>query len=134
MFDFHEKRKIKSYVFSKFSAALILAISVWLSFSVYERFMVEREMSAKRVEREVELQRLQERTALLEEKVNYLRNERGIEEELRSRFDVAKQGEQTVVIIDDTKGSDQKLEELSVPPGADAQELSRPWWDFFLFW
>ncbi len=45
---------------------------------------------------------------VLEAKVQYLENDRGIEEELRNRFDVAKEGEQVVILLD---RKDKKKEE-----------------------
>ena len=108
MFDFHEKRKIRGLIYSPAVIILIVMVSLWLSMSVYQRFVVEREMSDKRIEKEAELELLKERAAVLESQVEHLKNERGIEEELRSRFDVAKEGEQVVIIIDDASDADEK--------------------------
>jgi hypothetical protein len=52
-------------------------------------------------ERRADLEALEARVGSLDEKVNYLENERGIEEELRNRFDVAKEGEKVVVILEE---------------------------------
>ncbi len=101
MFDFHEKRKIRKILFSKVAIILVFLITGMIGLSVYERFMVEREMAAKLQVREEELARLHVRAATLESKVEHMQNERGIEEEIRSRFDVVKDGEQVVVILDD---------------------------------
>ena len=133
MFDFHEKRKIKSVVYSKFSVAAILALSIALSFSVFERFTVEREMVHKKEAKEAELEALRERAAVLESKVEHLGNERGIEEELRSRFDVAKEGEQVVIILDDEE-ADTDLEKLSQPPRETDDDEGGSFWKLLKFW
>lgn len=131
MFDFHEKRKIRSWVFSK-TAILVLVIAVGLlSYSVFERFTALQKISDKREQKEAELQELQQRAAALESDVTYLQQKRGVEEELRSRFDVAKEGEQVVVIVDDEAAQDTDLDALAKPPGANEQ---RPWWKFLVFW
>lgn len=101
MFDFHEKRKIRRILYSKFLIGAIFLIAIVIGRSVYERFTVEREMALKLEERSGELEALKQRANLLEGKVEHLKNERGIEEELRSRFDVVKDGEQVVILIDD---------------------------------
>lgn len=106
MFDFHEKRKIRNIIYSKISILAVVLLTVWLSFSVVERFSVEREMAEKKERKIDELAELQKRAALLESKVDHLENDRGIEEELRSRFDVAKEGEKVVIILDDGRGTD----------------------------
>jgi len=100
MFDLSEKRRLLGYLYSKFTIAVLLIVLGLLSWSVLERYSVERDMAAKRAEKEAELSQLEERAAALEAKVDHLRNERGLEEEIRSRFDVAKEGEQVVILLD----------------------------------
>jgi len=101
MFDFHEKRKIRRVMYSKVSIALLFVLAFFIGRSVYERYTVEREMAVKLEERAKELDALKQRAALLEGKVEHLKNERGIEEELRNRFNVVKDGEQVVIILDE---------------------------------
>lgn len=99
MFDFHEKRKIRRIIFSRPVIGLIFFAGILLSFSVYDRFVVSREMHAKLEKKYAELHALEARAALLQKKVDYLEDERGVEEELRNRFDVAKEGEQVVILL-----------------------------------
>lgn len=101
MFDFHEKRKIKSWLFSKPTIILLLAASVFLASSVYERYQKERETAEKHAERAAELATLETHAAALEEEVKYIQSARGIEEEIRDRFDVVKQGERAAIIMDE---------------------------------
>lgn len=101
MFDFHEKRKIRRVVYSKPVLFVLVLLTVWIGTSVYERFGMEREMAHKLEARERELEVLKLRAATLESEVGHMQNERGIEEELRSRFDVVKDGEQVVIILDE---------------------------------
>ncbi len=93
----------------------VFLIALVVGRSAYERYRVERDMAGRLHEREQELSELKERAALLEVNVDHLKNERGIEEEIRGRFDVAKDGEQVVVIIDDEKaGTSSSIQ--SAPP------------------
>lgn len=100
MFDFHEKRKIRRIIFSKTVIGVLFALTILLSFSVFERYIIAREMQKKLDDKYAELNALTLRAQTLEKKVTYLSDERGVEEELRSRFDVAKEGEQVVILID----------------------------------
>ena len=134
MFDFHEKRKIRSLIYSKVSIGLIVVLAILLSISVFERFSVEREMKEKRAIQEEKLDALKDRAALLEEKVEHLENSRGIEEELRNRFDVAKEGEQVVIILDDNDDEESDLEDLSKPPGSNRADVDETLFDFLKFW
>lgn len=131
MFDFHEKRKIRSWLYSKITIGIIFALALVFAFSTFARFGVEREMAAKREKQEEELMELKARAAVLESKVGHLNHERGVEEELRNRFDVAKEGEQVIVLVGEKEGAED-LEELKTPPGEEKTEGS--FWDFLKFW
>jgi hypothetical protein len=119
---FGKKKTITYYLYSKPVIAVLLIIVVFMSISVYHRFTVEREMSERRAEMEEERQNLIERKAELEERVDYLSGDRGIEEEIRTHFDVAKEGEQVVIIVD--KEEEQKPEIPVIPE-------KKPW---YVFW
>ncbi len=106
MFDFHEKRKIRSIVYSRPVVGLLVVLTLMLSTSVYHRYTVATEMKQKLIEREQELEGLRQRAQLLESKVQYMQDDRGIEEELRNRFDVVKEGEQVIILIDPEEKED----------------------------
>jgi cell division protein FtsB len=105
MFDFHEKRKIRSFMYSKATILGLFGVALLLSFSVYDRYEVAREMEGKLESKQAELDALRERATALESKVKYLDDDRGLEEELRNRFDVVREGEQTVILIDSREGN-----------------------------
>lgn len=132
MFDFHEKRKIRNIVFSKFTILILLILTILLSMSVFERFMALRAIAEKRAIREAELHELRQRAAALEAEVEYLQHGRGIEEELRNRFDVAKEGEQVIIIVDDEKGQETSIKKLEQSDADSASTSS--FWSFFTFW
>lgn len=88
-------------VFSYVTMAILAGLIVLVSTSVWTRYQVERDMAERRKEAERELHELKQRAAVLEAQVKYLEDERGIEAEIRNRFDVVKEGEQVVVILDD---------------------------------
>jgi cell division protein FtsB len=132
MLDFHEKRKIRSYIYSPVVVIVLVILSVILSVSVFERFKVEREMAERRAETEERLEELRLRAAALEGKVEHLENDRGIEEEIRTRFDVAKEGEQVVIIVDESEDG-VPLEELSRPPGSGSED-EEGWFRRFIPW
>ncbi|MBX2866683.1 septum formation initiator family protein [Candidatus Kaiserbacteria bacterium] len=128
MFDFHEKRKIRSWLYSKTTIVILFILAILLSFSVYERFVVERKVAEKRAEREGDLLRLEERAAALEENIEHLESDRGLEEELRSRFDVAKEGERVIIIVD----SDEENVTKTLP--SSRKEHKRSFIDRLKFW
>ncbi len=105
MLDFHEKRKLKSFLYSWPVIGVLLFVSCAFSVSVYERYSIERTMAARREALAIELKELEQQAASLEASVERLKSDRGIEEEIRDRYQVSKKGEQIVVIVDDTKAA-----------------------------
>lgn len=88
---------------SYITAGILLVLCVGLSFSVYDRYVIEREVSGRLSEKELELKEVADRRATLEGKVEYLNGEQGVEAEIRKHFDVAREGEQVVVLVENDR-------------------------------
>ena len=131
MFDFHEKRKIRNILYSWPIIAVLVFCTVILSISVYHRYTVAHDMSIKLHERERELEKLKQQSAVLDAKVEYLKNDRGIEEELRNRFDVVREGEQVVILTGDSK---QPKQESSTATPSEQETESRSFLEYLKFW
>jgi hypothetical protein len=129
MFDFHEKRKIRSWLYSKVTVGLLFALAVFIAFQAYERFVVERAMALRTAEREAERAALEARATLLAEKVETLSAERGQEAEIRERFNVAREGEKVVILLrDEAPGTTAPPASPPPPP------VPAPWYAVFKFW
>jgi len=100
MLDFHQKRKLRGVMNSRYIQVILMIIFLVISWSAINRFLIALEMSERREKVENDVAELQIRKAEMEERVQYLSDERGIEAELRRQFDVALEGEQVVVIVD----------------------------------
>ncbi len=120
--QFGKKNNYKTYLYSRPVILVLVIIGVALGVSVYERYTVEREMSGRRAQSEAELDRMEERKVQLEDRVEYLEGERGIEEEMRKNFDVAREGEQVIILV----GENEEVVEVQ------AEEAVAPPW--YLFW
>jgi cell division protein FtsB len=121
---FGKKHSFTSYFHSKFGIAILLFLVVMLAQSVYGRYVVERQMAERRDALAKELIDLELRKNALEAKVDYMLGERGIEEEIRSNFDVARAGEQVVILV----GEDTTIAEPMAPQ--EPVETKR-WWHFW---
>lgn len=82
-------------------------------------------MADRRETAEIEAQHLKQRLESLGEEVKYLSNERGQEAEMRRQFDIARDGEQVVIILDD----DSNHNESNIRPIAPPEK--RPWYRFW---
>jgi cell division protein FtsB len=100
-------------------------MAVVLAFAVYDRYVVEREVMLRWGETEKKLQVLSERQDALQGRVDYLNNEQGLEAEIRRHFDVAKEGEQVVILV----GEKDTVGPTSTSPNTTAPK--RSWWQIF---
>ena len=105
MLDFYEKRTMRSILYSKPVIVLLAAIIFMLIYSVWGVYVKERETFVKKNQRAQVLGELLEREQILEEEINRLNTVRGIDEEIRSKFEVAQEGEEMIVIVEEKKAS-----------------------------
>ena len=128
MFDFYQKRKIRTVVNSPITQGVILLLICTIGWSAYVRFDIAMEMRDRRLHVEVQTAALEARKDALQKQVEYLTSERGIEAELRRQFDVSLPGEQVIVILEDEASGT-----LVRPLSSDMeQESERRYW--FQFW
>lgn len=100
---------------------LLLLFSVRATYRMYQAYQASsRELARLREEEAV----LNDRLAYLEAREEQLSSERGIEEEIRKRFSVVREGEHMVLLIDDAT----KTPEVKNP------FIPRPWWKRILGW
>lgn len=128
MFDFYQKRKIRTVVNSPITQGALFILICMIGWSAYVRFDIAMEMRERRLQVEAQTAALEARKDALEQQVEYLTSERGIEAELRRQFDVSLPGEQVIVILEDEASGT-----VVTPLSSDTeQELERRYW--FQFW
>lgn len=127
MFSRQQKRTLNAILRSRLLQAGLLVAIVLVSHSAYERYEVAERMKDRRVAREEQVAALAAREAALRAEVEYLSHERGIEAEIRRQFDVAREGEQVVVIVEEESNGPEVL-----PLTAPTTTLDSPAW--YEFW
>jgi len=125
MLQFYQKRSWVRVLQTWWFVGVLAIVCVLMTMVVFNRFQIEREMSLRRAEAEQHLANLQARKADIEDKVEYLGSERGMEAEMRRNFDVAQPGEQVVIILD-PENPEPNIEPLPPPPTD-----TPPW---YIFW
>ena len=99
MLEFQEKRKLRQFMYSKpvlIGLLLLVAVVGKSTWSVYQK---AQESAANLQEASKQLQVVADRQSALQAQVERLSTKRGIEEEVRSKFQVAKKGEEVAVIV-----------------------------------
>lgn len=90
-------------MYSPLSLIILFLILIFVGkgfFGVYQKYSFSKDALAKS---ESELAVLKEKKDNIDQKIKNLETETGIEQEIRAKFDVAKEGERLVVIVDDKK-------------------------------
>lgn len=101
MLDIQQKRKFRGFLYHRATLGtlfliVILALhSTWNVWQKNRESLVLKEGSVKRLED------LEKRNEELDMKINKLNTESGIEEEIRSKFSVAKNNENMVIILNE---------------------------------
>jgi len=126
MLNFYQKRSWRTILYSPIALTFLVMISLYLAFVTYNRYVIEREMSSRQLDAENELKTLEQRRDTLQKKVDYLSNDRGIEAEMRRNFDVAREGEKVVIILDDEIATNNIEPLSSITP-----TTTRPWYKFW---
>lgn len=125
MFDFHQKRKMRTVFNSRITQGILLTLSFMVMWSAYDRYLIARDTAELRSGVESEVVDLKERRETLGAEVEYLSNERGIEAEMRRQFDIARDGEQVVIILEDDN-----LEKNPESSATDTAQV-RAWYKFW---
>jgi hypothetical protein len=125
MFDFYQKRKIRALVNSRYTQGVLLLLVFMIGWSAFVRYQIAVEMSDRRELAAHEASVLRSQKDALQEQVEYLSNERGIEAEMRRQFDVALEGEQVVVIVEPVAGPEIQ------PLSSTVEEKKTAWYQFW---
>ena len=110
MLDFHERRRLKRTLYSKGVALLLLLLIFVLARGVWGVYSKEREAVRTAAQRAAELQELRAREVALAAELERVSTPRGVEGELREKYDLAKPGESMIVLIEPPAEKEKKTE------------------------
>ncbi len=120
---FGKKKSYVDWLYTRPVLVFLVGLIILMSFAVFQRLGIERDMYARRIEAEQKHNDSVERKTNLEDKVQYFEGDRGIEEEIRKNFDVAREGETVVILM-----GEEILEEDSV---IDKGVEEKKWYQFW---
>jgi cell division protein FtsB len=102
MLDFQQKRKVRHFLYNRSTlivlgiAVLVVMHSTWVVYQKQRESQQQLAVSQKRVSE------LSSRDAELRDQIGRIQTTSGVEAEIRAKFNVAKENEQVVVLVDDT--------------------------------
>ena len=102
MLDISQKRKIRSVMYHKATLVSLFLLVVLFAHSTWVVYQKKRASSELKNTSLVAVVTLEARDRELNSKIQTLETEPGIEAEIRSKFTVAKNGENMVVVVEDT--------------------------------
>ena len=99
MIDFQQRRQFKKVIYSKISFIILFILVIFLGRATYDIYKKSKLSSDNYVVVKKDYESLKARKDMLESEINRLKTDYGIEEEIRSKFNVAKPGETVVTVI-----------------------------------
>ncbi len=102
--EFQKKRIIRNRIYSKTTVAILFVVIIILAHATWKVYKTKVESKRNFEEVYAELESMRKQEAKLIEDVERLNTEKGQEEEIRKKFNVAKEGEGVIYVVE-SKGS-----------------------------
>jgi cell division protein FtsB len=114
MREFEKKRRIKKFIYSKFSILVLVVLLFLLARGTIGVYQKSRTTHARENTSAVNLAKLEERKEKLKKSISILDSRVGIEEQLRTRYSFSKEGEKVIVIIDEENNTPEVPEKKGI--------------------
>ena len=100
MLDFQQKKKMRRMVYSKVSVVVLLLVTLLLLKGGVSMYQKEKQSRQNMIEVEKKLANAKLRQAELENNLNRLNSPDGVENEIRTKYNVKKAGEEVVLVVE----------------------------------
>ena len=110
-----QKRKWKKVFYSYWTLLILLVILVVLSRAAFHVYLKYQDAALNESRAVKELADLQSREHTINSEVSRLKTVAGVEQEIRDKYQVTKNGERLIVIVDDPKNSVQNQASVEGP-------------------
>jgi len=106
MREFKQRQKIKSRIYSKYTIAFLFLVLVLLLNGTWGIFQKMTESKGKLEASEDRYESVKKRHEALDSQIKHLGTETGLEEEIRTRYNLSREGENVIVLVDNKDASD----------------------------
>ena len=114
MLDFERKRKLRNIMYNKITLWVLGVVVIFALHSTWLVYQKKRESERMKNISLAHVRELEARDADLKSKIERLLTPTGVEEEIRSKFSVAKENENMVVVVEDQKVVATTTEKVSI--------------------
>lgn len=114
MKELRRKRTIQRLLYSWITITLLALIVLFAASAVWGVYQKYRESRLNRIHAEEELTHLKERQQNIKEDIRRLGTEKGVEQEIREKFGLSKEGEKVIVIVDPEQQRQNKSQRAAV--------------------
>ena len=114
MLDFERKRKLRNIMYHKITLWVLGVVVIFALHSTWLVYQKKRESERMKNISLAHVRELEARDADLKSKIERLSTPTGVEEEVRSKFSVAKENENMVVVVEDKKVVATTTEKVSI--------------------
>lgn len=123
MLSLSARARIRRFFISPLFLVLFAVPTGFLVYAAHNAYETARETYERRMALEAELNEIEERNTTLEANIAKLHDPRDIEAELRKRYDVAREGEEVVILVEEHKENSERE-----TTAGDQEPAKRPWW------
>lgn len=103
MLEFQDKKRFRRILYSRITFILVVILCVFVGKATFSMYQSNNLTEEKRKIAESELMAVKARESSLRAQIISLKTERGVEEELREKFRVVKNGEGVIIVVDQDK-------------------------------
>jgi cell division protein FtsB len=100
MREFKQRQKIKSRIYSKYTIAFLFIVLALLVNGTWGIFQKMTESKGKLEASEDRYESVKKRHEALDSQIKHLGTETGLEEEIRTRYNLSREGENVIVLVD----------------------------------
>lgn len=111
MKEFKQKRQFRKRIYSKLTLFILFLIFVFLADGAWGVFQKSKQSNDKLIVAQKEYDVYKQKHDDLSERISLLNTEAGVENEIRTKYNFAKEGEEAIIIVDAKKESGGPLED-----------------------
>lgn len=99
--EFQEKKTARKLIFSMPVLVIIIVLSLWMIYGTVSALVTLREISQKNHELARDIEEIKKTRKIIEEKMNIMDTQYGIDFEARKSFNLKKPGEEVILFIEE---------------------------------